>query len=328
MLVLAAPWFVAILVRTEGAFLAASLGGDMAEKIAATGEHSGMPPGLYLLFAVATFWPWTLLLPLAVATGWRTRRSPEGAFLLGWIVPTWLVFEAIWTKLVHYTLPVYPALLLLAAMPLARMVSGEARFRGWPAHLGAALLAIGTAIFAGLAAGAPVAYGTGWALGPTLGAAGLSALTLAGAVALYRGRAAGGVAALAAAGIVMAWTLTAASLPAARELWLTPRLAQAMAQMSCLATPPAISGYGEASLVVQFGTDTPLLTPEAALAWLAEAPDRAAWIDRRGLPEEVSAPPGIADLTEISGTNYTNGRPVALRLFLSPGVAAPDAPCG
>jgi hypothetical protein len=68
----------------------ASIGGDLAEKIAATGEHSGIPPGFYLLTVWATLWPWTLLLPLAVVTGWAMRkRSPEGAFLLGWIVPTW-----------------------------------------------------------------------------------------------------------------------------------------------------------------------------------------------------------------------------------------------
>jgi hypothetical protein len=36
----------------------------------------------------------------------------------------------------------------------------------------------------------------------------------------------------------------------------------------------------------------------------------------------------VANLTEIEGTNYTNGRPVELRLFVSPGVPAPEAPCG
>ena len=137
MLALTLPWFVAIMIRTEGAFLTASLGGDLAEKIAATGEHSGIPPGFYLLAVWATLWPWTLLLPLAVVTGWAMRKAPEGAFLLGWIVPTWLVFEAVSTKLIHYTLPTYPALLLLAAVPLVRLIDGEARFRGWAAHIGA-----------------------------------------------------------------------------------------------------------------------------------------------------------------------------------------------
>ncbi|MDG4647760.1 glycosyltransferase family 39 protein [Roseibacterium sp. SDUM158017] len=328
MLLLTLPWFVAIMLRTDGAFLTASIGGDMAEKLAATGEHSGMPPGLYLAFVWVTFWPWTLLLPLAVVTGWRLRRSDEGAFLLGWIVPTWIVFEAVWTKLIHYTLPVYPALLLLAAIPLAAMLDGTARFRGWAAHVGAAGFALGTVAFAVVAIGAPIAFGDGLAVWPTLGGVALAALALYGTVAFYRDEAARGTAALALAGIVMAWTLTAASLPAAREFWVTPRLAQAMERLSCLSPPPAIAGFSEPSLVFRFGTDTLLTTGAGALAWLAEAPGRAAWIAPGELPEGMSAPEGVPDLTEISGTNYTNGRSLTLRLFVSPGVPAADTPCG
>jgi 4-amino-4-deoxy-L-arabinose transferase-like glycosyltransferase len=161
MLLLTLPWFIAIMIRTDGAFLTASIGGDLAEKITATGEHSGIPPGFYLLTVWATLWPWTILLPLAAVTGWTMRRSAEGALLLGWIVPTWIVFEAVSTKLIHYTLPVYPALLLLAAVPLAKLIDGEIRFRGWAAHAGTVGFAIGTAVFAVLAIGAPIAYGDG-----------------------------------------------------------------------------------------------------------------------------------------------------------------------
>jgi 4-amino-4-deoxy-L-arabinose transferase-like glycosyltransferase len=328
MLLLALPWFVAIMLRTDGAFLAASLGGDMAEKLAATGEHSGMPPGLYLIFIWATFWPWTLLLPLAAVTGWRMRRSAEGAFLLGWIVPTWIVFEAVWTKLIHYTLPVYPALMLLAAVPLVAMIEGSARFRGWAAHAGTVGFALGTAVFAVLAIGAPIAFGDGIAFWPTLGGLALTALAILGALAFYRGQAARGTAALAAAGIAMAWTLTAASLPAAREFWVTPRLGAAMDRLPCLEAPPAVPGFGEPSVVFRFGTDTPDLSTAQALDWLAEGENRAAWIEPPDLPAGMQAPPGVPDLTEIRGTNYTNGGNVHLRLYVSPGVPASDAPCG
>jgi hypothetical protein len=78
MLLLTLPWFIAIMIRTEGAFLMASIGGDLAEKIAATGEHSGIPPGFYLLTVWATLWPWTLLLPLALVTGWTMRKAARG----------------------------------------------------------------------------------------------------------------------------------------------------------------------------------------------------------------------------------------------------------
>jgi hypothetical protein len=82
------------------------------------------------------------------------------------------------------------------------------------------------------------------------------------------------------------------------------------------------------SLVFQFGTATPLTGGDRRDGWLAEAPGRAAWVVPTALPEgsaEVPARP--ADLTEIVGTDYTNGRAVRLRLFVSPGIPAPDAPC-
>jgi 4-amino-4-deoxy-L-arabinose transferase-like glycosyltransferase len=327
MLALTLPWFVAIMIRTDGAFLAASVGGDLAEKLAATGEHSGIPPGFYLLTVWATFWPWSVFLPLAAVAGWRLRRSDEGAFLLGWILPSWIVFEAVWTKLIHYVLPVFPALMLLAAMPVMRMIDGSERFRGWTAHLGTAGFALGMTVWTVIAIGVPVAFGPGLAVWPTLGGIALASLGIAGIVALYRGRAALGAAALAAAGIAMGWTLTAASLPAARDLLVTTRLGEAMDRLDCLRTPPAIAGFAEPSLVFRFGTQTPLMDADAALAWLAEAPDRAAWIAPDGLPDGVAAPPGVPDLTEITGINYTNGDRVELRLFVSPGVPAPDDPC-
>ena len=36
-------------------------------------------------------------------------------FLVAWIVPTWIVFELVTTKLPHYVLPLYPAIAILIA---------------------------------------------------------------------------------------------------------------------------------------------------------------------------------------------------------------------
>jgi 4-amino-4-deoxy-L-arabinose transferase-like glycosyltransferase len=77
MLLLTLPWFIAIMIRTDGAFLTASIGGDLAEKITATGEHSGIPPGFYLLTVWATLWPWTILLPLAAVRAGPCEGAPK-----------------------------------------------------------------------------------------------------------------------------------------------------------------------------------------------------------------------------------------------------------
>src|SRR5262249_853905 len=42
-------------------------------------------------------------------------REPAIKFLLAWLVPSWLVFELVVTKLPHYVLPLYPAIAILIA---------------------------------------------------------------------------------------------------------------------------------------------------------------------------------------------------------------------
>jgi hypothetical protein len=39
------PWFIAIMIRTEGAFLMASIGGDLAEKMPPPGSTAAFPRG-------------------------------------------------------------------------------------------------------------------------------------------------------------------------------------------------------------------------------------------------------------------------------------------
>ena len=45
-------------------------------------------------------------------------RVQGGRFLLCWIIPSWILFELVATKLPHYVLPTFPALALMAAAAL------------------------------------------------------------------------------------------------------------------------------------------------------------------------------------------------------------------
>ncbi len=320
---LAAPWFIAITLVTDGAFWASSVGADLTNKITTEGEHSGSPPGLYLLTTWFTFWPWTLLLPLGLAHAWTTRQTPETAFLLGWLIPGWLVFEAVPVKLIHYTLPLYPALMILCAATLVQMLDNTRQFRGWQAWLGSGGFALGAALFAVLMVGFPILYGPGLEVLSLLGAAIVSLAAITALYCFWSARFLTGTAALALAGMVMGWTLTAASLPAARDLWMAAQLDTAMEQHSCLSGAVALVGYQEPSAAFLLGGNVLLSSEEDALAYLAEGEGRAAWLP---IVDEVAA--GIAGVTEVRGVNSANFRDVALRLWISPGVPAPDAPCG
>src|SRR5438046_3624750 len=120
-LVLVLPWFVAIFWRAGEAFFSNSLGGDMLSKLGAQESH-GAPPGLYLLLFWVTFWPGAALAGLAAPAVWRARREPGAQYLLAWLVPSWIVFELVLTKLPHYVLPLYPPIAILTIGALERRV--------------------------------------------------------------------------------------------------------------------------------------------------------------------------------------------------------------
>jgi 4-amino-4-deoxy-L-arabinose transferase-like glycosyltransferase len=101
------PWFAAIIGRAGDEFLAESVGQDLLSKIFSGQESHGAPPGYYFVLFWLTFWPGATLATLATPAVWAARREPATKFLLAWLVPSWLVFELVVTKLPHYVLPLY-----------------------------------------------------------------------------------------------------------------------------------------------------------------------------------------------------------------------------
>ncbi len=119
MLAIVLPWLLAIVIRTEGAFLSEAIGHSMLGKVADGQQGHGAPPGYHLLAFSVAFWPAALFLVLALPWVWANRQDARVRALVCWVVPTWLVFEIVATKLPHYTLPTYPALAILAGAALA-----------------------------------------------------------------------------------------------------------------------------------------------------------------------------------------------------------------
>ena len=128
--VLVLPWFVAIVAKSGDSFFAQSIGQDMLAKITSGQEAHGAPPGFYLALFWVTFWPGSVLAGLAAPMVWKARREPGAQFLLAWLIPSWIVFEAVMTKLPHYVLPLYPAIAILIAGILERGRSRQRR-AGW-----------------------------------------------------------------------------------------------------------------------------------------------------------------------------------------------------
>jgi 4-amino-4-deoxy-L-arabinose transferase-like glycosyltransferase len=320
MLLVVLPWFVAIGIATEGRFFAEAVGGDMLAKVNSGEEAHWGPPGYYILtFLIAAF-PAAFLVLRALPGAWRDRLHPGTRFLLAWIIPSWLVFEAVATKLPHYSLPMYPPLMLLGAAwamdPLRRPAPAWLRWIGiFALVLGAAGLGIASALLPYLADRRidPVAL-----LG--IPAAALFLWVVLGEIRHGKPARAG----LAAA--VLAIPLYAVALegvlPRLTAPWVGPRVAALLAEKAP-GLPPAqfgVAGYHEPSQMFATGTGTVLLrNGTAAAAFLAEAPGRFAAVGDRDLAafQAEAQRLGLTAQEEglVEGFNYTRGRHIVLRLF-------------
>lgn len=135
--IITVPWYIAVQIATQGEFLSEAVRVDLGQKLVDAAEGHAGPPGLHTVALPLLFWPGTLLLipgiwlaiakllprrqaqtgsstRAAAALAWEEREAGAWRFLACWVVPSWIVFEVAPTKLVHYTLPMYPAFALMA----------------------------------------------------------------------------------------------------------------------------------------------------------------------------------------------------------------------
>lgn len=315
---LAVPWHVAIWVVTDGRFFVDAIGQDLAPKVAGAHENDPIPPGAHLLFSLVNLWPGGILAGCAVWAGWTLRHSREGRFLVAWLVPGWLLFEAAPAKLLHYTLPVLPALLLLGAAGLMRG-AWSSRPAAWG---GLAWALAGTAIVAAL----PLAVADGLAPQDRSAALALTAaigLTgLAGLVAAALRRPGAAAAGLALAAVVASVGLKGLFIPSVAALDVSRRTSDALVlagvhpRLSPGRPGPLVGvGYQEPSLIFLTRSDSALSSLEAATAaarpgsGVVAARDRVLDLERALAARDlvIRWQPGA-----IGGLNYSKGDPVEL----------------
>jgi 4-amino-4-deoxy-L-arabinose transferase-like glycosyltransferase len=223
------PWLYLVNAR-ESHFLGTSVSHDVLNRIVKPLEgHSG-PPGYHLALVFATFFPWSVLLPMALVTAWQNRREPLVRFCLAAVLGPWLMFEIVSTKLPHYLMPVFPPLALLTADVIVRCLRGEKDdMRGTGFVIAVAIIGV-----VAVALGGAVVGGAAYFHEPIWPAAMLAAATVFFAVsviALFRARRLrGGVLALGlgAAGIHL--ILFSVYLPNAAFLHVSKRTADILVQ--------------------------------------------------------------------------------------------------
>ncbi|GCD76020.1 glycosyl transferase [Acetobacter pasteurianus NBRC 3299] len=320
------PWCVAIGIVSHGEFFRNAVGTNFLGKVASGQQAHGLPPGYHLLVFLLAFWPGSFFAACVAPLVWRARKQETVRYLLCWIVPHWLVFEAIATKLPHYVLPTYPAIAILTAAFLAQ--GGEV-WRQWPVRVwGKVFLGIYAVAWALVGMALAVAGPTlVWVLEHQISAAAivlaLGVLPLVGLSAWFISRARLQQAALSsvAAAVLLYVGLFTVVVPQLQSIWLAPRLtALVQAHQPCAESHVVSVSFSEPSLVFLLGGKVLLTGAEnAAAAIKADAKCTVALVDQRDAPAFMAALGNKAEnavsLGTVGGLNYSNGRHLLISLY-------------
>ncbi|MBN8981566.1 MAG: glycosyltransferase family 39 protein [Rhizobiales bacterium] len=318
-LVLVLPWFVAIFLKSGESFFANSLGNDMLNKIASPMESHGAPPGLYFVLFWVTFWPGSALAGMATPAVWRARREPGAQFLLAWVLPSWVIFELVITKLPHYVLPLYPAIAILIVGALERrvlshtpwIVRGSAWWFAMPF-----IASIGAVIGAIVLLRQPEFLAWPFAAGAMI--LGLFAWWMyddhRAERSLLNGIGASWFLAMCIYGVVM---------PSLAPLFPSVQIARALRSVECVGPTAAAAGFQEPSLVFMVGTSTLLTNGSGAADFLLQGSCRFALIEAREerafaqRAESIGLHYAVGD--RIEGYNISQGRAISVAVFRSEG---------
>lgn len=339
-----APWV--ILVGREvgwSHYLSTVLDETLGRSVSSAEGHWG-PPGYHLLLLPVMFWPGSLLTAAAIihhlraAMPRRDRLREQGTarhhalrerlgnlpdeslFLLAWLIPSWIVFELVTTKLPHYTLPLYPALAILSARAISLAAASTDASRALGVRTRAARVGlllwtlIGMVIAAGIAPAlarvfglvAPtplmIAMGAASGIGAALIISALrSALRDRWMLAQFLAIIAAAVASASTFGIV---------LPRLSALWISSRLSLAISMHDSGGSRPiAAIGYQEDSLIFLTNARAERVRPERLPGWLNANSDGIVILPTTRIEDaERLLPSPLHILGRVTGFNYSNGR--------------------
>ncbi len=311
------PWFLAIFIRSGGSFFTDALGEDMLAKVTTAQETHGMPPGFYFLSFWVTFFPGAMLAGLATSAVWRARGEPGCKLLLAWVVPSWIVFELVPTKLPHYVLPLYPALAIL----IAGVIDSRSLSRNPWLVRGTIWWFILMVVIASVLIGVHIDIGQ--SLGPLSWPFAAAAIIFAlFAWTLYKvDGAEPSLLRAAAASIMLSFAAYGAIFPATPGLFPSIGLSNYLRHANCPDPGVVTAGFHEPSLVFLAGTNVNQGVGSSAADFLLGGPCRFAFVERheeRAFVQRADAiglrySPG----PRVEGFNINGGQSVSIAIYRS-----------
>jgi len=322
------PWLIGVQIVTEGAFLRDAILGDMAPKAVSGHEGHGAPPGSHLVLLSVLFLPAIVTLPAginAMVHDWRSGADTRLAVMIltAMVVPSWVVFELLPTKLVHYTLPLFPALAVIAGLGFARWQQTPWLWKA----IGLGLFGLSASLAAALPLGLAQTFdGPVWIA--RIGLVVIFGLALSCIFSLIRGRT--GYALISALALGLSWHVIARSIvaPSLSALFPSEQVASAIETLRPLnRNAPLYSSYTEPSLVFLTGGVITLIDQDVLSAQISEqdtptAPGGLYVIDQSRWPDTEMDQ--LQDWLEqacrvehVDGLNYSRGDRTRLWIALT-----------
>lgn len=313
---IAAPWFVAISKATGGAFVGEAVKSDLLPKLLGSQESHGGPPGTYLALAAVTLWPGSLLLWPSLAAAWKVRVRPEIRFCLAWLVPAWVMFEIVPTKLPHYVMPTFPAIALL--MAVAVVGRAPQLTRRWAKAWYGLWCVVGLALAAAVVL-APQRFAPQIPVLSVPYAVLIAGTSLVAGWLAMRERLRPAILVALLAGVTAFQVVFAGILPRLDTLFVSREAAQ-LAAAHPHDGAVVVAGYSEPSLVFLLGTDTEFAGGDGAAQNLAGHPTALSLVSDReesafqAAASRLGVKPQAVGV--VKGFNYSRGKPVVLTAYM------------
>jgi 4-amino-4-deoxy-L-arabinose transferase-like glycosyltransferase len=130
MLMVAGPWYLAVSLKTDGAFLAGFFGVHHFGRFLNPMDNHPGPAWYYLAAMCVGFFPWVVFLSPTLIHWYRRIRDrhewhPADVLCGAWCLVWFGFFSLASTKFPHYVVPAYPALALVTAAFLDRWMDAN-----------------------------------------------------------------------------------------------------------------------------------------------------------------------------------------------------------
>lgn len=318
-LLICAPWFIAITIETNGDFWRGAAGTDFAQKLTGGSEGHAAPPGVHTLLLCVTLFPASFLIGGAIQTAIQRWREPAVKFALAWFVLAFIVFELTPTKLPHYPLPTFGALIWLCALSL------DTKLKLWARIVNLVVGLLGAVVLTIVAFGGVKTFSMPSAnIMAVMVAISTLVLGFLGWWLMMRKRPRTGLGFLVAAGIIGHLSMVSL-LASLKPMWMSQQMEQALVgahldpRAGLVPGPVASLGYSEPSLVFRMGTQTELLDDDADGAAEALKNGQPVFVEQRfEAPFQAAAKAqGIAPhaVSQVKGLDYSNNRKMTITLY-------------